>query len=273
MSDAKLKVLSLGWGVQSFTLAAMSALGELPKLDVLIHADTTWERQTTYEFARKWQPWLESKSMLVISGSRLSTRYPQIDKSLVHVPAYYMADDGHKGQINRQCTGKWKIAFVHQIINQELQLRGLKKTKGIVEQWLGISWDEAHRAKNSDVKFIDIRHPFLEKETRMKRNDCINWLLEHNLEVPSKSSCTHCVFHNQKDWEEQKKHAPLDWAQSVVFDEMIRNKSTKLGRQLFIHKSIKPLEQAVILPEEIGYTQSFLPMDGPGCDTAGYCWD
>jgi hypothetical protein len=71
----ELRVLSLGWGVQSFTLAAMSALGELPKLDVLIHADTSWERQATYEFAAKWQPWLESKGMLVLTASSLSSRY------------------------------------------------------------------------------------------------------------------------------------------------------------------------------------------------------
>jgi hypothetical protein len=31
--------ISLGWGVQSFTLAAMVALGELPPVDVAIHAD------------------------------------------------------------------------------------------------------------------------------------------------------------------------------------------------------------------------------------------
>jgi hypothetical protein len=38
-----LKVLSLGWGIQSFTLAAMVALGELDPLSFAIHADTTHE--------------------------------------------------------------------------------------------------------------------------------------------------------------------------------------------------------------------------------------
>lgn len=270
---AELKVLSLGWGVQSFTLAAMSALGELPKLDVLIHADTTWERQATYEFAAKWQPWLESKGMLVITGSTLSSRHPEVDKSQIHIPAYYQAADGHIGKLNRQCTPRWKIAFVRQIINQELQLRGLKKSEGVVEQWLGISWDEAHRAKNSDVKFINMRYPFLERDTRMKRADCINWLNKNGLDVPVKSSCTHCVFHSQQNWVDQKREAPLDWAQSVAFDQSIRNKSTKRGRQLFVHRTARPLSEVVYLPEEAGYSQTFLPMDGPGCDTAGYCWD
>jgi hypothetical protein len=38
-----MRVLSLGWGVQSFTLAAMSALGDLPLLDYAVHADTGYE--------------------------------------------------------------------------------------------------------------------------------------------------------------------------------------------------------------------------------------
>ena len=39
--------ISLGWGTQSFALAAMSALGELPPVDVAIHADTGYERAAT----------------------------------------------------------------------------------------------------------------------------------------------------------------------------------------------------------------------------------
>ena len=49
----ELTYLSLGWGVQSFTLAAMAALGELPPIDLAIHADTGHEAQGTYDHARK----------------------------------------------------------------------------------------------------------------------------------------------------------------------------------------------------------------------------
>ena len=40
-ADNPLKILSLGWGVQSWTLAAMAALGEIPMPDYAVHADTT----------------------------------------------------------------------------------------------------------------------------------------------------------------------------------------------------------------------------------------
>jgi hypothetical protein len=59
--------LSLGWGVQSWTIAAMVALGELPPIDVAIHADTTWERAATYEFAAQWTPWLKERGVQVVT--------------------------------------------------------------------------------------------------------------------------------------------------------------------------------------------------------------
>lgn len=37
------KALSLGWGRQSFALAAMAALDEIERPNVCIHADTTME--------------------------------------------------------------------------------------------------------------------------------------------------------------------------------------------------------------------------------------
>ena len=46
--------LSLGWGIQSWTIAAMVALGKLPMIDFAIHSDTGHEAQGTYQHARKW---------------------------------------------------------------------------------------------------------------------------------------------------------------------------------------------------------------------------
>ena len=267
----KLTVLSLGWGVQSFTLAAMSALGDLPKLDLLIHADTTWERQATYEFADRWFTWLQERGMTYIAASSLSARKIEKGPGSVNIPAFLHGRNGDS-QLRRQCTDRWKINVVRQLMSQELEIRGLKKTEDVIEQWLGISWDEASRAKNSVVRYIANRHPFLERETRMTRTDCIKYLQQHDLEVPVKSSCTHCVYHSQENWEALKRQNGPDWQEALYFDGLIRNASAKINRTLYIHSSRKPLALAVKLPEDEGYVQPDL-MPGPGCDTAGYCWD
>ena len=60
-----LRYLSLGWGVQSWTIAAMVALGELPPVDIAVHADTGHEAQGTYEHVRLWTPWLEERGVKV----------------------------------------------------------------------------------------------------------------------------------------------------------------------------------------------------------------
>ena len=45
MDMPDLTYLSLGWGVQSFTLAAMVALEEVPPIVLAIHADTPHEKE------------------------------------------------------------------------------------------------------------------------------------------------------------------------------------------------------------------------------------
>jgi 3'-phosphoadenosine 5'-phosphosulfate sulfotransferase (PAPS reductase)/FAD synthetase len=48
MTD-RLKVLSLGAGVQSTTVLLMSCRGVLPKLDAAVFADTRWEPTEVYD--------------------------------------------------------------------------------------------------------------------------------------------------------------------------------------------------------------------------------
>ena len=50
---ADITYLSLGWGVQSWAIATMAAVGELPPIDLAIHADTGHEAQKTYEHAER----------------------------------------------------------------------------------------------------------------------------------------------------------------------------------------------------------------------------
>ena len=63
----ELTYLSLGWGVQSWTIAAMAALEELPPVDVAIHSDTGHEAAGTYAHAEKWTSWLEEHGVPVVT--------------------------------------------------------------------------------------------------------------------------------------------------------------------------------------------------------------
>jgi hypothetical protein len=248
-----MRVISLGWGVQSFTLAAMAALGEIEPVDAAIHADTTHERQLTYKFAKKWTPWLEERGVKVVTVSdpdqaaRVTTEKtdaPFFTQKVVEfggtpLPVYLSNDNGKQGQLMRQCTSRWKITPIRRWIRTEIERQGLKKTPGIVEQLLGISLDEALRMKPADVKYITHRWPLIEK--RMTRHDCARWLEAHGLEVPPKSSCTFCPYHNSAAWAELKQAGGKDWKQALEVDRAIRK--ARPPYDLFVHPARIPLEE------------------------------
>ncbi|MCP4540636.1 MAG: hypothetical protein GY832_26155 [Chloroflexi bacterium] len=232
--------ISLGWGVQSFALAAMSALDTLPPVDAVIHADTTHERSETYKFAARWTPWLEAQGLNVITTSdKKATRHPlDPNTKQTHVPLYTLSPQGKHGQTRRSCTQRWKIAPMRRVISALLQERGMKKAPGAVIKWLGITLDEVQRARKSDVKYVELQYPFLTMfDKPMRRSDVVDWLIEHDLEVPVKSSCYFCPYHNMATWREIQ--AGPDWKKALAVDEIIRHK--RPGFLSYLHSSCRPL--------------------------------
>jgi 3'-phosphoadenosine 5'-phosphosulfate sulfotransferase (PAPS reductase)/FAD synthetase len=236
-----MKTLSLGWGVQSFTLAAMVALGELEPIDFAIHADTTHESQLTYEFADRWRGWLkEARVEVVTVKPKTAKAVNSSGNGGVNIPAYSIGERKN-GQLNRQCTGAWKIAPMRRWIQAH-------RNKEPVEQWIGISLDEFQRMKDSNVKYITHRWPLI--ENKMTRVDCVKWLEAHNLEIPPRSACTFCPFHNSAEWRRIKNNKQ-DWKEAIKTDYEIRKAWRPNG--LFLHPSRKPLEEVDFrTPEEKG---------------------
>ena len=233
-----MRVLSLGWGVQSFTLAAMSALGELEPLDAAIHADTTHDSVLTYKFAAKWTPWLEARGVNVITVRADDTDY--IDRKYNHTQIPAFNNSGGMGK--RQCTTNWKIVPVRRMIRQ---LSGGKP----VEQWIGISLDEIQRANRSGVQYVTNRFPLVEK--RITRSACVAWLEKNGLEVPPKSACVFCPYHGINNWR-QTKAVDEDWQEAVRVDEEIRHVSNNGLTNYLTNKRVPLVDLDLSTPEERG---------------------
>lgn len=231
-----MKVISLGWGVQSFTLAAMVALGELEPVDAAIHADTGHEFSGTYAFAARWTPWLEQRGIRVVTVKSKDVGPIDAHKGVM-IPALGAAG----GMFKRQCTDSWKRAPMRRWLQAN-------RNGQPIEQWLGISLDEFQRMKDSDVKYISHRWPLIEK--KMTRADCAKWLTEHNLEVPPRSACTFCPYHNTAEWRHIKA-SPADWQEAVSVDRAIRK--ARPPYDLYVHPARKPLEDVDLrTPQEMG---------------------
>ena len=233
-----MRVLSLGWGVQSFTLAAMSALGELEPLDAAIHADTTHDSVLTYAFAEKWTSWLEERGVKVITVKADDTDYIDRKYNMSQIPAF----NNSGGMGKRQCTSDWKVIPVRRKIRE---LSGGKP----VEQWIGISLDEIQRANKSGVQYITNRFPLVEK--RMTRAACVTWLEKNGLGVPPKSACVFCPYHGINNWR-QTKAVDEDWQEAVRVDEEIRHVSNNGLTNYLTNKRVPLVDLDLSTPEERG---------------------
>ena len=180
---SELTYLSLGWGIQSWTIAAMIALGQMPPIDVAIHADTNHEAAATYDHALTWTPWLAERGVTVLTVSAKTTDLIIPDAyNGVFIPAITVDHDtGDKGMLSRQCTDRWKIRPIRTKLRE---LLGHHPREGDVTALIGISFDEWHRMRDSDAKYIVNSYPLV--DLRMTRNDCIQWLQRHTSPFPQK---------------------------------------------------------------------------------------
>jgi hypothetical protein len=237
----KLRILSLGAGVQSSTLALMIQRGEIPMVDAAIFADVQAESADTYKFF----DWLKTKLTYPVYTVSKGNLTEQLLGSNFPKAPFFLKNKttGKKGLLRRQCTSDYKI---QPIIQEIRRLLGLKKRerykKGtIVEQLMGISIDEMMRMKPNRMPYITNVYPLV--DLKLSRQDCKNWIKKYyNIEAP-RSACTYCPFHHDSDFILMKKNSPEEWNEVVEFDKKIRNKNRDGNVENFVHKSCQPIDQ------------------------------
>ena len=236
-----LRILSLGAGVQSSTLALMIEKGEIPMVDAAIFADTQAESQDTYKFLA----WLKTKltyPVYIISKGNLTEHLLNTDYPIAPFWSQNMIT-GKKELMKRQCTSNYKI---QPIIQEIRRLLGLKKRERVkkdttVELLMGISKDEIFRMKPNRMPYIKNIFPLIDKNLR--RQNCINWFKKYYDKTPPRSACIYCPFHNDNHFKKLKETNSKEWSAIVEFDKKIRNNNRDKNRQVFIHKSCTPIDE------------------------------
>ena len=242
-----LKVLSLGAGVQSSTLALMMEMGEIEKPDVAIFSDTMSEPKKVME----WLEYLKTQvSFPIHIVSKGNLRQDTLDAAqgigkykYVTIHVYTVnAETKKKGLLRRQCTGDYKILPVNAEVRKCL---GLKRYQHIkkgtqVDMYMGISYDEVTRMRTNQVKYINNKYPLV--DLKMRRQDCIEWMEKNNYPKPPRSACTFCPYHSDKEWKlvrENKK----EWDDVIALDKAIRHGTKKPEDEIFLHRSCKPIDE------------------------------
>ncbi len=235
-----LRVLSLGAGVQSSTLALMAARGEIQAPDCAIFADTGWEPKAVYD----WLDWLESQFSFplyrVSSGNIREDTIAGVNSTgqkFSPIP-WFFTKNGKGGIGRRQCTREYKLRPIQQKV---VELMGGKRPKGGCEMLIGISLDEAGRMKPSRVQYINNVWPLI--DLGMSRQSCLRWMEERQYPKPPKSACIGCPFHSDFMWRDMKDNDPVAWADALEVDAAIRHGGFGVGVQQFMHHSLQPLDQ------------------------------
>ncbi|BDG61910.1 adenine nucleotide alpha hydrolase family protein [Caldinitratiruptor microaerophilus] len=270
-----LRVLSLGAGVQSTTLALMAAEGVIERPDCAIFADTGWEPRIVYRHLDWLIPLLPFPVHVVTAGNiRRDTldAVMGIRSRVAQPPVYVRSPDGSQGMLRRACTGDYKVAPIRQKIRELAETHpDWRRPSGLawVEQWFGISLDEVHRMKMPDVGWIEHRYPLI--ELGLTRLACLEWLRTRGYPEPPKSSCVGCPYHNDAYWRWLRDHSPDEWAQAVEFDHAIRRGLPHVRGEAYLHRSMVPLDQVDLsTPEERGQI-TFDFEDGFGNECDGMC--
>ena len=248
-----IRILSLGAGVQSSTLALMSAHGEVEPFDAAIFADTHSEPANVY----KWLDWLEKQlpfPVYRVSAGNLGERMlrTQVSKKTGQtyikalIPAYFDNGKGGKGLLGRKCTADYKVAV---LLKKQKELanvpRGCKTIK--CKTAIGISLDEYQRMKPSKEPWVENYWPLI--DLKITRQGCLDWMNKNGYPIPPRSACVFCPFHSDEEWKRLRDKEPDEFARAVKFDKDLREiarlqtGTAKLGGDIFLHTSMQPLNE------------------------------
>jgi hypothetical protein len=213
--------------------------GDLP--DCAIFADTGFEPRAVYDWLADLEALIAPFPIHRVSNGDLrkdATEGLVKGRRMASLP--FFLSSGGMGR--RQCTNEYKIRPIRRWIRAH-------EATPPTELWLGISTDEAHRMKPSQVQYIRNRFPLI--EAGLSRSDCAAYLKKRVGRIPPKSACIGCPFHGDAFWVDLKQNSPDEFEQAVAFDAAVR-RSGRMRCDQYVHRSLKPLNQVAFMHEQQG---------------------
>ena len=140
-----IEYMSFGAGPPSVALMILNAWGEVdPKAQIIVFADTGWEKAATYAAIPTFENWAAEHDMEFVTVQSKDGPLDEYvrDKSLP-IPVHTVGGIGR-----RQCTDKWKIAPIEQYLHGRFG-----RDVPLIAQ-LALSWDmhDINRMRDPRVK-------------------------------------------------------------------------------------------------------------------------
>jgi len=235
LSEAK-EIFSSGGGTQSAAITALIVQGKLPRPDVVIIADTGYEKATTWQYLdavirpelakigievhRVTQEWAKC-GMLSTTGKT------------VLMPGFTSQVVGQAGKLNGMCSNEWKVRPVNRYLRKVLGI----ETKN-QRRWIGFSMDESRRALRmmlgDEYKKGRIRFPLIH-DVPLRRAEAINLVQQMGWPTPPRSACYMCPNMADDEWRDI---SPDELAQAAELERELQ----KHDPHFWLHKSCQPIE-------------------------------
>lgn len=227
------QVLSYGGGVQTVAMIALILQGRLPRPDMIVIADTSREKQSTWDYLEEIvQPTLEREGMRVeIAPHSLATVDLYAGNGDLLIPVYTKT-----GKLPTFCSDKWK----QQVIRRYLRSRNVEQA----DVWIGFSMDEANRVERAQGDTGWYQRTFPLYEMGLTRADCLVIAQSMAWPDPRSSACWCCPNMDDHEWYEMKRDYPSDFAKAVELENEVR----EWDGEIYLHSSRQPLAQATFNP-------------------------
>lgn len=251
-----IQLWACGGGRQSAGIAAMIALGALPRPDAACMVQIEWEIHDVEEYVRRYiVPSLSDVGIPFhfIPRAQYATKglLGGADGKTCLMPMF-TNQSGRVAKFEEYCSGEWK---------REVTLRWAREQTGWkdrgVRVWLGISADEGKRRRGARRQWIQPVYPLLDVRPSNVR-DCLAAVKAMGWPEPRRSRCYHCPNQPDGEWGQL---TPAEWEAAAQTEELLQ----KADPNVFLHKSCVPLRQVELHPERDR------PHHAGGC-TAGTCF-
>jgi hypothetical protein len=214
-------VFSSGMGTQSIAILVLIKQGRLPQPDLIVFADTGREAQTTWDYINNYAPNMFPDIRVIPHD--LSTVDLYNEKSDCLLPCYT-----ENGKLPTFCSNEWK----QRPVRRYLRSVGVEKC----DMWFGMSLDETHRMRVSDVQWITNHYPLI-FDIKLRRHESIKIVEDYGLPKPPRSRCWMCPNQSDEDW---LSLTPGDMQKAIELETQIREKDSGL----WFHKSRVTLDKA-----------------------------
>lgn len=214
--------LSFGGGVNSVALHLMLLDQGVDFESVFVHHGTDWPE--TYQYVAGFQWWLKANGHkpITVLRPKVRTKDGIVFENLYN---YYAYTKTIPTRISRACTDRFKVTTLQKYFVTPCFC------------YIGIDADEAHRAKPSYKKGIEIRWPLIEHE--IGRAGCIEIIKNNGLPVLPKSGCYICPFMRRSEYQRLRRQEPGLFCAAQKLESEVTKKRILAGKSPLFSRDIK----------------------------------